>query len=71
MSRSLHPWNKKLTAIAFYKLYQPAQNILPDMPKLKARGDRPLQMEFEDQLKALISFSSRRTHFSTAPFAGA
>jgi len=56
MSRSLHPWNKKLTAIAFYKLYQPAQNILPDMPKLKARGDRPLQMEFEDQLKALILF---------------
>jgi hypothetical protein len=56
MTRSLHPWNKKLKATAFYKLYQPVQNILPDMPKLTARGDRPLQMEFEHQLKALILF---------------
>ena len=56
MPRSLNPWNKKLKATAFYKLYQPVQNILPDMPKLIARGDRPLQMEFEHQLKALILF---------------
>jgi hypothetical protein len=56
MTRSLHPWNKKLKATAFYKLYRPAQNILPSMPELKARGDRPLQMEFEHQLKALILF---------------
>lgn len=56
MPRSLHPWNKKLKATSFYKLYQPVQNILPDMPKLIARGDRPLQMEFEHQLKALILF---------------
>ena len=55
MPRSLHPW-KKLNATAFYKLYKPAQNILPGTPKLKARGDRPLQMEFEHQLKALILF---------------
>ena len=55
MPRSLHPW-KKLKATAFYKLYKPAQNILPGMPELKARGDRPLQMEFEHQLKALILF---------------
>jgi hypothetical protein len=56
MPRSLHSWNKKLKATVFYKLYQPVQNILPDMPKLIARGDRPLQMEFEHQLNALILF---------------
>jgi len=56
MPHSLHPWNKKLKATAFYKIYRPAQNILPSMPELKARGDRPLQMEFEHQLKALILF---------------
>ncbi len=56
MPRSFNPWNKKLKAIAFYKLYRPAQNILPSAPELKARGDRPLQMEFEHQLKALILF---------------
>jgi hypothetical protein len=56
MPRSLQPWNKKLKANAFYELYRPAQNILPGMPELKARGDRPLQMDFEHQLKALILF---------------
>jgi hypothetical protein len=56
MPRSLHPWNKKLKATPFHELYQPVQNILPEMPELKARGDRPLQMEFEHQLKALILF---------------
>ena len=55
MPRSLHPW-KKLKATTFYKLYKPAQNILAGMPELKARGDRPLQLEFEHQLKALIFF---------------
>ena len=55
MPCSLHPW-KKLKATAFYKLYKPAQNILAGMPELKARGDRPLQLEFEHQLKALIFF---------------
>ncbi len=56
MPRSLHPWNKKQKATAFYELYRPAQNILPCAPELKAQGDRPLQMEFEHQLKALILF---------------
>ncbi len=51
----MQPW-KKLKATTFYKLYKPAQNILPGMPELKARGDRPLRMEFEHQLKALILF---------------
>ena len=56
MPHSLHPWNKKLNKTAFNKLYQPTKNILPGAPELKARGDRPLQMEFEHQLKALILF---------------
>jgi hypothetical protein len=56
MPRSLHPWNRKLKASAFYELYRPVPNILPGAPELTAQGDRPLQMEFEHQLKALILF---------------
>jgi len=29
---------------------------MPGMPPLESRGDRPLKMTFEDQLKALIFF---------------
>lgn len=56
MPRSLHPRNKKLKLSAFYELYRPILSILPGMPELNAQGDRPLQMEFEHQLKALILF---------------
>jgi len=73
MPRSLHPW-EKLKATAFYKLYKPAQNILPGMPELKARGDRPLQMEFEHQLKALILFHLEEhtgQHDKNCPFEAA
>ena len=41
---------------SFKKLYKPAARIVPTAPLLKSRGDRPLQMEFEDQLKALIFY---------------
>jgi hypothetical protein len=57
MPRTLNPWDKvpKTNAI-FDDLYKPIATILPDAPALAARGDRPLQMEFEHQLKALILF---------------
>ena len=56
MPRKLQPWNKKTKAPSFYDLFQPAQNILTSIPPLEARGNRPLQMEFEDQLKALVLY---------------
>jgi hypothetical protein len=56
MPRSLNPYHKHSPSISFYDLYQPIWDILPNAPILESRGDRPLKMSFEDQLKALIFF---------------
>lgn len=56
MPRSFKPYQKKFASTSFYKLYQPVAKALPDVPVLESRGDRPLQMNFDDQLKALIYF---------------
>ena len=56
MLRSFKPYQKKHFAPSFYQLYLPVIKILPETPVLESRGDRPLQMTFEDQLKALIFF---------------
>jgi len=55
MPRSLHPW-KNLKQLHFTSCINWPKTFLAGMPELKARGDRPLQMEFEHQLKALIFF---------------
>jgi len=47
---------RKKRATSFKKLYAPVPKALVEIPQLKARGNRPLQMEFEDHLKALIFF---------------
>ncbi len=41
---------------SFQKLWQPLAKILSHAPLLKSRGDRPLQMNFEEQLKTLVFF---------------
>lgn len=41
---------------SFNFMYNPVKEVLPQAPELKSKGDRPLQMEFEDQLKALIYY---------------
>jgi len=56
MPRSFRPCQKKLSSSSFYQFYQPIVRILPQVPVRAPRGDRPLQMTFEDQLKALIFF---------------
>ncbi len=48
--------NKKYTARSFKKLIAPLTSILPLTPELISRGNRSLQMNFEDQLNALIFF---------------
>jgi len=43
-------------APSFNQVAQPLNLILPNAPRLESRGNRPLQMTFEDQLNALIFF---------------
>lgn len=47
---------KNLESLNFNKYTKPLQNIFPNAPELLPRGDRPLKMTFEDQIKALIFF---------------
>jgi len=52
-----HPFKLiKLTAKTWHRLCLPLRLILAKLPILKSRSNRPLQMEFEDQLHALIYF---------------
>jgi len=52
----LDPKNKSGKRPSFSLLLQPLEAPLSNVALLKARGNRPLQMEFEDQLHALIYF---------------
>jgi len=56
MPQSFEPYQKKLSPSSFYQLCQPVKKMLPETPVLESRGDRPLKMTFEDELKALIFF---------------
>ena len=55
MPRTFHP-KKRYAAPSFRKLCVPLVDILPRTPRLESRGNRPLKMEFEHQLNALIFF---------------
>jgi IS4 transposase len=55
MPQSFHP-NTVCFRPSFTQLWRPFVNILPITPRLLSRCNRPLQMEFEDQLKALVYF---------------
>ena len=56
MPRSFKPFQKKLRPDSFFLFYQPVGDVIPETPVLKSRGDRPLKMTFEDELKILIFF---------------
>jgi len=56
MPRLFQPYQKKHLSPSFYQLYQPLVKILQETPMLESRGNKPLQMTFEDQLKSLIFF---------------
>ena len=51
--KKLRPRQKSKT---FKKLMAPIMAILSKVPPLVSRGDRPLQMTFEDQLNALVFY---------------
>jgi len=55
MPQKIKPF-KKLRTPSFVTLYRPAYRMLPQTPILESKGDRPLKMSFEDQLKALIFY---------------
>ena len=56
MPRSFEPYQKKFRSNSFFQFLQPVGDILPDIPVLESRGDRPLKMTFEDQLRILVFF---------------
>ena len=47
---------KNLDRTSFDKFYLPIEKAKYGMPQLTSRGNRPLQMTFDDQLKTLIFF---------------
>lgn len=55
MPRKLSP-KKSCFAPSFKQIAKPLTGILPSIPRLDSRGNRPLKMTFEDQLNALIFF---------------
>ncbi|CCK78265.1 IS4 family transposase [Desulfobacula toluolica] len=46
----------KFQSMTFDKFIAPLLKLLPFAPELLSRGDRPLKMTFEDQIKALVYF---------------
>ena len=52
----LEPWKKSLPLPSFTALRRPITGIIDDAPPLTARGNRDLQMTFEQQLNSLIFF---------------
>lgn len=56
MPQSIEPYQKKLRSDSFIQFLQPVDDIVSQVPALKSRGDRPLKMTFEDQLKMLVFF---------------
>jgi hypothetical protein len=55
MPWAVHPSRKK-NAPSFIELMKPSKNALASAPELGSRGNRPLQMTFEQQFQALIFF---------------
>ena len=55
MPRKFYPW-KKSDPLKFEQFFNPAIKKMENMPPLESRGNRPLKMTFENQLKALVYF---------------
>ena len=56
MPRYFHPLKKNQAAPSFSELTEPVADIIAEAPLLEARGNRPLQLTFEQQFKSLIFF---------------
>ncbi len=47
---------KRKIPLSFKRFWKPAVRRFRKVPALSSRGHRPLQMEFEDQLKILVYY---------------
>ncbi len=56
MPYTIDPQKRKHKRASFKELWAPIYRILTKMGPVKARGYRPLQMKFEEQLKALVLY---------------
>ncbi len=56
MPKIFKPSQRLFYAPSFFELCRPLKTILPDTPPLVSRGDKPLKMNFEDQLNSLIFY---------------
>ena len=56
MSLFARSHHKRLNAWSIARLFTPFKAALDQVPVLLARGNRPLQMTFEDQLKILTYY---------------
>ena len=55
MKRAIQPWERP-SSVSFADFFSPALNAMNAMPELISRGNRPLKMSFEEQLRALVYF---------------
>ncbi len=55
MPRTFSP-RKKLNSLYLKRFFNPTTGSMNNMPPLESRGNRPLKLNFENQLKALVYF---------------
>jgi len=56
MPRWFNPKDRRQNPPSFSQLSRPIHNLFPDMPPLEARGNKKLELDFQQQLNALILF---------------
>ena len=56
MPYAFNPKLQKAKAPSFHELFLPAQRSLNHVTPLESRGNRPLKINFEDELKSLVYF---------------
>lgn len=48
--------DKEQNVPSFHELWQPVEDVFIGMPPLEARGNKPLRLNFEHQLKSLVFY---------------
>ncbi len=61
MPHTFDPFQKR-KVLRFFSLFKPALEAMSRMPALDAKGNRPLQMSFEEHLRALVYFHLEEHH---------
>ena len=65
MRRKFKKFRTRQKSKTFQKLMAPIRAIMSKVPPLASRGDRPLQMTFEDQLNALVFYHLEEHDYGT------